>query len=410
MKQGEIRAVGELAGDTLGGAGAVARDMHQAIAGRTFDALGPLSTPVRAVHDGIAGAVHLGIRAGMRALPRSGAHALALRAQDDAPSLATTATGGRALSVLNGAIGDALAATGSPLALDMTVRRDGAGVATTAAALALAFPDATPKVAVFVHGLSETEDAWRLPPLRRGRHASPSYGERLAQDLGFTAVELRYNSGLHISQNGRRLAALLDELLRAWPVAVDELALVGHSMGGLVARSACHYGQGGGQTWTEALRHVFCLGSPHLGADLEKAINASGWALGRLPETRPFARIINGRSVGIKDLRYGACVDEDWRDCDPDEFLRDRCNEVPFLPEANYYFIGATFSPGSLGSLLGDLLVRIPSSSGRGTGRGRCIPFEADNGRELGGLTHFDLLNHPAVYEQLRTWIARPPD
>jgi pimeloyl-ACP methyl ester carboxylesterase len=410
VKQGEIRAVGELAGDTLGGAGALARDMHEAIAGRTFRALGPLGAPVRAVHDGIADAVHRGVRAGMRALPRGGAHVLAVRARDDAPSLGATAPGGLALGVLNGAIGDALAATGNPLALDITVRRGGADVATTPAALALAFPDATPKVAVFVHGLSETEEAWRRPPLGRGRRPSPSYGERLAQDLGFTAVELRYNTGLRISHNGRRLARLLDELLGAWPVAIDEMALVGHSMGGLVARSACHYGQADDCAWTEAVRHVFCLGSPHLGADLEKAINASGWALGRLAETRPFANIINGRSVGIKDLRYGACVDEDWRDCDPDEVLRDRCNEVPFLPDANYYFIGATFSAAPLGSLLGDLLVRIPSASGRGNGGGRRIPFEADNGRELGGLTHFDLLNHSAVYEQLRTWISRRPD
>jgi hypothetical protein len=129
-----------------------------------------------------------------------------------------------------------------------------------------------------------------------------------------------------------------------------------------------------------------------------------------LPETRAFAKIINGRSVGIKDLRYGACVDEDWRDCDPDEFLRDRCNEVPFLPEANYYFVAARSTDGPLGSMLGDLLVRIPSASGRGNGRGRCIPFGADNGRELDGLTHFDLLNHPAVYEQLRAWITRAPN
>ena len=115
------------------------------------------------------------------------------------------------------------------------------------------------------------------------------------------------------------------------------------------------------------------------------------------------------RSVGIKDLRFGSCVEEDWCDCDPDEYLRDRCQEVPFLPDANYYFIGATLSAGPLGSLLGDLLVRMPSASGRGRGKGRRIPFEVDNGHELAGLTHFDLLNHPAVYEQLRAWVVRSP-
>lgn len=185
--------------------------------------------------------------------------------------------------------------------------------------------------------------------------------------------------------------------------------VVGHSMGGLVARSACHYAEAEGRPWTDAVRHVFCLGTPHLGADLEKGVNVLGWALGRLPETRGLATVLNARSLGIKDLRFGSCVEEDWSDCEPDEFLRDRCNEVPFLPDANYYFVGATLGDGPLGSVLGDLLVRMPSASGRGTGRGRSIPFEVDHGHELSGLTHFDLLNHPDVYAQIRSWITRPP-
>ncbi len=224
--------------------------------------------------------------------------------------------------------------------------------------------------------------------------------------MSFTPVYLRYNTGLRISENGRALARLLDELLAAWPCGVAELVLVGHSMGGLVARSACHYAELEGRRWTDAVRHVFCLGTPHLGADLEKGVNALGWALGRLPETKPIETFLNARSVGIKDLRFGSCIEEDWRDCDPDEFLRDRCREVPFLPDANYYFVGATLSDGPLGALLGDLLVRLPSASGKGNGRGRSIPFEVDKGHELSGLNHFDLLNHPAVYEQIRAWIG----
>ena len=196
--------------------------------------------------------------------------------------------------------------------------------------------------------------------------------------------------------------------MAGWPVAVEEILLIGHSMGGLVVRSACHYGEQDARRWTTDARHVFSLGSPHLGADLEKGVNALSWSFRRLPETRAFASFLNARSVGIKDLRYGACVDEDWSSSeDPDEFLRDRCTEVPFLPDAHYYFIGATLIDGPVGSALGDLLVRIPSASGRGNGKGRSIPFEADNGHELTGVTHMDLLNHPAVYEQIRTWITR---
>jgi pimeloyl-ACP methyl ester carboxylesterase len=186
---------------------------------------------------------------------------------------------------------------------------------------------------------------------------------------------------------------------------VGEIVLVGHSMGGLVARSACHYGRG--LPAAERIRHVFCLGTPHLGADLEKGANALAWALHRLPETRALARFLNARSAGIKDLRYGSCLEEDWMDCDPDEFLRDRCGEVPFLPHARYYFVGAQLSPAPLGRAAGDLLVRIPSASGRGNGRGRRIAFEVDHGYELAGVNHFQLLNHPAVYDQLRLWIER---
>ena len=202
---------------------------------------------------------------------------------------------------------------------------------------------------------------------------------------------------------------MLDDLVTAWPCGVEELVLVGHSMGGLVARGACHYAELDRRRWTDAVRHVFCLGTPHLGADLERGANALSWAFVKLPETRALGKFLNARSVGIKDLRFGSCLEEDWCDCDPDEYLGDRCQEVPFLPDANYYFIAATLNEGPVGTLIGDLLVRIPSASGRGTGKGRRIPFEVDNGCELSGLTHFDLLNHPAVYDQLRTWIMRPP-
>jgi pimeloyl-ACP methyl ester carboxylesterase len=259
-------------------------------------------------------------------------------------------------------------------------------------------------VAVFVHGLGESDAAWR----RRADAHGPGYGALLERELGYTAVELRYNSGRHISDNGRELARRLEELHEAWPVAIDEIVLVGHSMGGLVARSACHYGHHDERRWTEAVRHVFCLGSPHLGAPLEKGINALGWALRAVPETQPWARLVNARSAGIKDLRYGACLEEDWCDCDPDELLTDRCHDVPFLPGARFYFVAATISrrPNDpLGAILGDLLVRVPSASG--AGRGRRIPFAIEDGRRLDGLTHFDLLNHPAVYEQIRSWVAR---
>jgi pimeloyl-ACP methyl ester carboxylesterase len=391
VRTAEIRALGDLVGDLLAAGGTVVSDMHEAIAGRPFGALGPAARPVQVIHDGIAEAVYTGVRVGLRAAANGGAHAASLRAGDDRP-LGSRLSGSLALGALNGLYGDHLATAASELALPMTIRRDD--------------DDAAPRIAVFIHGLCETDEAWRvLPP--GGPPPRPTYGDRLREELGFTPLYLRYNSGLHVSDNGRRLAELLDELALEWPVPVEEIALIGHSMGGLVARSACHYAALEGRGWSGAVRHVFCLGTPHLGADLEKGVNVLGWALGQIPETRAFGRLVNARSAGMKDLRFGSCVEEDWRDRDPDELLRDQCAEVPFLPDAGYYFVAARLRDGPLGSLLGDLLVRPPSASGRGSGRGRRIEFEVANGRELSGLTHLDLLNHPGVYEQLRTWISR---
>jgi pimeloyl-ACP methyl ester carboxylesterase len=398
MRRTEIEAVGEVAGEALAAVGTLVAGTHDGIARRPFGVLGPAAAPVRVVHDGITRAVYGGVRDALRVAARGTARTVAARAEPDAAALGERARGALALGALNGVYGNHLAARGSELAVTMDIRRGGAAVPATPPALAAAFPQATPRIAVFVHGLCETEAAWRL------RDRGPTYGERLADELGCTPVYVRYNTGLHVSDNGRALARLLDALVAGWPVAVDELVLIGHSMGGLVLRSACHCGG----RFTDAVRHVFCLGTPHLGADLEKGTNVLAWALGRVPETRSFGALLNARSAGMKDLRFGSCREEDWRDRDPDEFLRDRCEEVPFLPHAHYYFIGAQLNRNPLGALIGDLFVRMPSASGRGSGRGRRIPFAVDHGRELAGLTHFDLLNHPAVYDQLRAWLAQP--
>jgi pimeloyl-ACP methyl ester carboxylesterase len=398
----DIEDIGELAGEALAAGCGLVQEMHEGIASRPFGILGSAAAPARLAHDTTARAVYGGVRGGLRLAARGSAAVLAARAGEDGTALAATPAGSLTLAAINGLYGDRMAERGHRLALGMSIRRGGEDVAVTPDGLAAAFPDATARVAVFVHGLFGDDEAWRLFPLGGERAGRRTYGERLQDELGFTPVMLRYNTGLRVSHNGRELARLLDGLVAAWPAEVGEIVLVGHSMGGLVARSACHYGG----EWTGAVRHVFSLGSPHLGADLEKGFNVLSWAFGRLPETRGLRSLLNARSVGIKDLRYGACVDEDWRDCeDPDEFLRDRCTEVPFLPGAHYYFIAAKVMDGPMGSALGDLLVRIPSASGRGDGRR--IPFDAGNGHELTGITHMALLNHPAIYAQLRAWIGR---
>ncbi len=396
MKPNEIRALGDLAGVAVGGTAARVQDMHAGIAERVFKAVGPGASPVQQIHDGIAGSLYALVRHGAKAAVRAGAGAVSLTAAEQAPSLERRVRARVAIGALNGAFGDELVRRGSPLALPMTLRRRGGDIPPTASAIHDAFPRATGRVAVFLHGLCETDDAWRM-----GAERHVPYGERLQTELGYTPVYIRYNSGRHISENGRELARLLSEVTAAWPVEVTEIALIGHSMGALVARSGCHYGAG--EQWVTRVRHVFALGAPHLGAPLEQVTNAAGAALARLPETRAFAAALNIRSAGIKDLRRGFLIDEDWFGHDPDAWIRSEARDVPFLSTANHYFISSTVR-GPAGRLVGDLLVLRASAWSHRNRRER-LQFPVDHYRHFGGANHFQLLNHPAVYQQIRIWL-----
>jgi pimeloyl-ACP methyl ester carboxylesterase len=296
-------------------------------------------------------------------------------------------------------------ARGSALALEMTLRRGGRDVAPTHEALSQAYPEATPRVAVFVHGLFETDDAWKL-----GADRHIPYGPGLQAELGYTPLYVRYNTGRHVSENGRELAAQLGEITRSWPVEVEEIAMIGHSMGGLVSRSACHYAVD--QEWPSKVRHVFTLGTPHRGAPLEQAATAATAALARLPETRGFAQALDARSSGIKDLGHGYLVDEDWLDRDPEAFFQQAGSEIPFLSCANHYFVCATLSreaDAPAGRIVGDLLVLRPSAWAH-EGRGQRMHFPVEHYHHVGGANHFDLLNHPAIYEQICKWLAGRPE
>ncbi|OBJ52495.1 triacylglycerol lipase [Mycobacterium sp. 1423905.2] len=405
MQRQEIRSLADLAGEGTRVLTTLVRDMHHGIASRVFGSIGPVAKPVQVFHDTTAAMTYRLVDGAVRgSLYGAGALAAETISNDDDDTVQARPRIAGAIAAVNGIYGDELTNRSNGFALTMQIRRKGKPVDLTADAIADAFPYATGRIAVFVHGWCMTERSWWRPP-RTGETLRP-YGKRLRKDLGFTPVYLRYNSGWHISENGQALADLLNELQTLWPTPVDDIVLIGHSMGGLISRSACHYGLEHGHGWTKAVRHVVCLGSPHLGADLEKSVNAASWALAKLPETRGLAAFLNTRSSGVKDLRYGALLHEDWRDCDPDEFLQDRCHEVPFLPEAIYHFVATSAAPRALGLLFGDSLVRPNSASGRG--RSRTIPFEAGHGLTLTGLNHFDLLNHPAIYDKLLEWLGQP--
>lgn len=404
MRTSDIEALGDVAAEGLTVLNTLVRGTHRGIARRVFSSIGPVALPVEVVHDAIADAVYGALdAAGQRIPPALSRRAATSLGVDDDPALDERPGVAEAIAALDGIYGDELAERGSPLAPSMAVRVGGHSVPLTAEGIAAAYPRPTDALAVFVHGLCQTEASWRRSPRTLGAD-DRSYGERLHEDLGFTPIDIRYNTGLHISTNGHHLDQTLTRLLEVWPVPVRRIAVVGHSMGGLVVRSACHYGHEENRRWTRATRQVVCLGSPHLGADLEKGVNVLTWAMTKLGETRSMADLLNLRSDGIKDLRFGAVLDDDWDQADPDEFLRDRCSEVPFLPGAHYHFVATSAAPAAVGAVLGDHLVRPSSASGRG--RRRQLPFADEAGLTLTGLHHFDLLNHPEIYAKLRTWLT----
>ena len=413
MKTDEIRDLSRLLGAAVAGGTARIADLHEGIAGRTFGALGPVGAPVRVVHDAVSGAAYRGVAAALEAAARATGDAAAVRA--DGTSLDAVPAARVGLAVLNGAHGDLVQRVAPSLALPMTVRQDGHDVALNRASLQQAFPHAGAGIVVFLHGLTENEGAWCFRAQTHHGSRSTTYGTLLQQDLGLTPVYLRYNTGLHISDNGRSLADLLAQLVQSWPVPPQDLVLVGHSMGGLVARSALHQAGSGtaqAQPWTDLVRDTITLGTPHLGAPLERAVHRLTRTLARLPETRPLATVLGARSVGIKDLRRGTLVQDDWHGRDLDAAEAHRHTHVPLHDGARHFVVLATVArdPDSrIGSLLGDLLVP-PRSAVGDTGGDDRLAFPPDHVHRLGGLHHFDLLNHPAVYAQLKSWLLDRPE
>ncbi|MDJ0768042.1 MAG: alpha/beta hydrolase [Ilumatobacter sp.] len=319
-----------------------------------------------------------------------------------------------AVAVVNGLFGDTLEDRGSRFATPMTIRIGDVVLPLERIALADRLADAavavSGRICVFVHGLMSTESIWRFPGDR-----STTYGTLLAADHDVTVLSLRYNTGRHVSTNGRELAQLLKDLVRAWPVPVREINLVGHSMGGLVIRSACHYGRtiwpAGrrlplGRRWTSKVRRVVLIGVPNTGAGLEVFVNSASAAMWGLPV--PAARLVglglDRRSAGIKDLRFGAIVDDDWLEHDPGSRDRPHPHRALRLRRAHQLVIAGSLTSDPehpVARTLGDALVTTPSAVGA-SGDGQL--FSGATSRMFPTVSHIALAHHPDVYAAITTW------
>ena len=351
----------------------------------------PFGKPVLATTGGLTGQIYRGIRGGMQLFGR-GLDASIGSVEGMLPEGSSTPRREIFASILNGIYGDHLARTGNPLAIKMCLRHGGAAFGLLeSATLRSARPGK--KLLVLVHGLCMSDHQW----MRDGR----GHGSALAEELDYVPLYLRYNSGLPIAENGRQFASLLDQLIGHSPQPLDELVILGHSMGGLVARSACALAAEEGHGWLNSLTRLVFLGTPHCGAPLERAGHGLDFLVDVTPYSAPLTRLGKARSAGIKDLRLGTITSASHR-------------FVPLPTDVACYTMGASLASrrSTLGDrLLGDGLVPLHSALGRGPDKAHTLRFAQERqwiGYKMG---HLELLNRPEVYAQLRAWLGEkyPP-
>jgi pimeloyl-ACP methyl ester carboxylesterase len=303
--------------------------------------------------------------------------------------------------------GDYLHAHDNGLAVEMAFYRQGSPLALDRGSLRAADARPTGKLCVLVHGLGCNELLWRFAPSsQEGEEAQSAvdYGQLLQAELGYTPFYVRYNTGLAVAANGRALGRLIEALCTGYPQPVEEILLIGHSMGGLVVRSACHYAVQHKEAWVQHVKRVFYLGTPHDGADLARLAHVTETVLQAVPNpvTHLIGSVFGLRSQGIKDLRRGTLlapdvIDEGCDDCDDGAHHHPRA--VPWLPHAQHYLVGGTIAGDErhiASVLLGDGLVGAPANVDNA--------IDPAHIRLFPGVSHMQLARRWEVYQQIKAW------
>lgn len=332
-------------------------DIHSLIARRWLGRLGPLGRQVGPPYEAAIRFVYGSVRLGTAAVGAGLDRVLAVE-----PATLDTLR-----SWTNGFFGDALGRHEPRLGTSMMVPESPGA-------------DVTGHLVVLVHGLGKTERCWEGPPNGTG------LAQALADHPHLTPVPIRYNTGRSVADNGELLAELLEELTVAWSVPISSIALVGHSMGGLVVAEAYAAGTRADRNWAGLVTDIVAIGTPHWGAPLEKLVVGVARGLAAFGTTRPLAEFVDGRSAGIKDLG----------------FVKAKADALP--PGVRYHLIGGVVTPDPahpVGRVAGDLMVRTTSST-------RPRGVAATNTVVVGGVTHFDLADAPAVVDQVMEWLEPP--
>ncbi|WP_342128437.1 esterase/lipase family protein [Hydrogenophaga sp. OTU3427] len=395
----DLRAAAQLLTQATHGATRVVEGVHRAV----LDTVGLPGGPTPGRTRGLTGLVYRGVH-GVTALAGLGAEAVLARVEQRFPADTATPDSPQRLamrSALNGVMGDRLATQGNSLALPMTLQHAGQPLDLSSP---LTVPDASPRLLVMLHGLCMNDQQWTSD--QGGQ--TVNHGEALAQALGCTPLYLRYNTGRHIADNGREFADQMEALLARWPVPVQEIALLGHSMGGLVARSAVHQAQARRLGWPARLRHLVCLGTPHHGAPLERAGQWLHILLGTTSYTAPLASLARLRSAGITDLRHGQVRRDDRAESDRFTHTEDRRQPLPLPAGVGCYAVAATTATRRstvAERLLGDGLVPLRSALGEHDDPAHRLDFPTDHQWVAYRTGHLGLLGSPAVTAQLLRWL-----
>uniref|UniRef100_UPI00374D4A1F esterase/lipase family protein n=1 Tax=Rhodoferax sp. TaxID=50421 RepID=UPI00374D4A1F len=400
----DLRGIVQLATQATAGVARIAEGVHQSV----FDRLGVTGGKASGQTGGITGLVYKSVQGVTRLLGKSVDTLLArLQPALDAAEDAQPGNPQRAavLAALNGVMGDHLLEARSPFATPMTLRYQGEALNWQALP---PMPDATGKVLLLIHGLCMNDLQWRTQQNGQGL----DHGATLAATLGYTPVYLRYNTGLHTSQNGHELSTQLEQLLTHWPTPLDEITVLAHSMGGLLIRSAFHYAKQEGLRWPGRLKSIVFLGTPHHGAPLERAGNWVDRVLGSTPYSAPFAKLGQLRSAGITDLRWGNVLDADWQGHDRFQRKPDDRQALALPEGVACYAVAATTAAqrSTLADrLIGDGLVPLHSALGQHKDPRRNLVFAKTSQWIAYRTSHMALLSSPEVTEKIVHWLRPAP-
>ncbi len=298
------------------------------------------------------------------------------------------------VNVLNGVMGDHLVTHQNALAVPMKIYDKEGNTQ---------FDTLSGRIVILCHGLCMSHLSWQTQDDYIG------LGDAIAESQPDTTVlYLDYNTGRRISRSGRQFSQLLQNLVDDNP-NISQIDLLGHSMGGLVSRSALFYAEQEHLDWIIRVGNLITLGSPHHGAVLERIGNHVQEIISKLPFAGSLAKLGDMRSAGIIDLRHGSIRDADWDTLEGRSVLPQDFRHPASLPSGikTYFAASAlieTHYESKVTSLLGDGLVSV--SSALGEDEDEHSLFVPDGHKAVFyGVSHLNLIHSRRVREQVVEWL-----